>query len=202
MKTILELRRLMKDKRYSGAIQERDADFIREVEQGFKVLFPLRECHPEKVDELISSEKEARAAQLTVCYRAIQETDDQIASFGKLTDEIEQTQDLKKIRKHLLLLEETKLYHNILHGRLAVISALVALANSKYLEALELTHDCYGCRNLMKQQQAILCGAGWESGKQPRAAIEIDKCPDPTGQELDWERTSGRGKKDLPQVAE
>ncbi|MCX6224492.1 MAG: hypothetical protein NTV01_07030 [Bacteroidia bacterium] len=64
MKTEEELRKMMKDKRYSGSINERDPEFIREVENGFKALFPLREYHLEKVPLEIVSEYEVRTAQV------------------------------------------------------------------------------------------------------------------------------------------
>lgn len=177
---------MMKNVKYSGAIHERDPDFIREIENGFKLLFPLRECHPEKIPEKIIAERDARVAQLAACRSAHEETKNQEVLLKSQTDKIEQTGDLRKIRKHLLLAEENKLYLDILEGRLVIITALSAEANKKYLEALMQSHDCSGCKWFLYQQQIPVCI--FEPGKHAKPTAEIDRCPDPSGQMLDQGR--------------
>jgi hypothetical protein len=198
-KTVEELRKMMKDKRYSGDISERDAEFIREVENGFKALYPLREYHLDKVPEEIKGEYEARAEQLKTCRRALDETKAQISSLELSVDKVEQAGNLKKIRNHMLLLEETKLYSEILEGRLSVVSRLSAEANKRFREALEMTHDCHGCRWLLQQHQQTLCNYGYDQRKPARPTSEIEQCPDSSGQMLDRDRPIIRREaKELP----
>ena len=194
MKTIEELRKLMKDKRYSGSITERDAEFIRMVEDGFKALFPLRECHAEKIPEVIRLEREAREAQLDTSRRAIEETKAQIATLEGTTEKIEQAGNLKKLRDHLMLLEQSKAYLDVLQGRAFMISQKAAEANQRYREALERTHDCYGCKHLVQERQIMLCNHGYDRGKPAIPTLEIEACPSPSGQQLDKDRPMKIGR--------
>jgi len=196
MKTVEELRKLMKDKRYSGSISERDAEFIREIENGFKDLFPLRECRPEKVSPQITAEYETRRAQSVTCGAAIAETKAQINLLESQIDKIEQGGDLKKIRKHLLLREETGLYLNSLVDRKNVIGKLSATASEEYALAVERTHPCFGCKWFLSHQ---IPSCIFKQGQPAVPTVEIDQCPDSSGQMLDRDRPIvGRGQKDLP----
>ncbi|HUV51323.1 MAG TPA: hypothetical protein VMW78_09945 [Anaerolineae bacterium] len=200
MKTAEELRKMMKDKRYSGSNNERDASFIKEVEDGFVALNPLREVHPERVSEAITSEYEARREQLSICGAAITEAKSQVNLLESQIDKIEQGGDLKKIRKHLLLLEETGLYLNILEGRKNVIGKLSAEANERYRQAVEVTHPCFGCKCFVNQNQKPSCI--FKEGKPAVPTSQIDQCPDPAGQMLDKGRPIiGRGR-NLPSHGE
>jgi hypothetical protein len=91
------------------------------------------------------------------------------------------------------------LYLDIIQGREVVISKLSADANQRFREALEMTHDCWGCRWLLQQQQQTLCNYGYDQRKPARPTAEIDQCPDSSGQMLDKDRPIiRRERKELP----
>ncbi|PKN69598.1 MAG: hypothetical protein CVU54_09700 [Deltaproteobacteria bacterium HGW-Deltaproteobacteria-12] len=183
MKTEQELRKMMKSKKYSGSIAERDPDFIREVEEGFKALYPDPEVKLQvdetKIPEAIRNERDNRTTQFKNITAALHEAKAHFAALGALTDKVERSGSLPEIRRHWLELEDSRQYLEILSGRLSEVSNLSGAANEKFNAALEKTHPCNGCKNSRQDRLGKLCGLGWEVGKQAIPLEDLKTCPDP-----------------------
>ncbi|PKN67698.1 MAG: hypothetical protein CVU54_16035 [Deltaproteobacteria bacterium HGW-Deltaproteobacteria-12] len=185
MKTEKQLRAMMKDKRYSGSIEERDPDYIRDIELGFKALYPDEpaeiklQVDETKIPEAIRNERDNRKLQFVNLTAALHEAKAHFAALAALTDKVERSGSLAEIRRHWLEMEDSRQYLEILSGRLSEVSNLSGAANEKYNIALEATHPCQGCRNSRQDRLGRLCGLGWEVGKQAIPLEDLKACPDP-----------------------
>ena len=143
-----------------------------------------RQVDATKIPEAIRNERDTRKIQFTNLNAALADAKTHLAKLGSMTDEIEQRGVLAEIRLHLLELETSRLYLEIVSGRQSDVSKLSATANERYNKSLEETTPCYGCRNLRQDRMmGKLCDFGWEKGKQAIPLQNLKTCPDPNGME-------------------
>lgn len=202
MKTEQDLKKMMKSKKYSGPIDERDPAFIKEVEDGFAALhsapgtFKLG-IDETKVSESIRLERDNRLKQLFALRDAVTETQASIAKAVLLTEKIEMVGNLAEIRKHFLELEASATLIAILNDRKDKVSKQSAAANEAFAKALADTHFCAGCKNLRQDRMGLLCFL--DRGGAAIPLEDLKSCPDPSGKDFDDGRPFiHRGAKVLP----
>ncbi len=204
MKTEKELRKMMKDKKYSGTTSERDASFIKEVETGFKDLYPepgalKLQVNEQKVSEGIRNEKDNRLTQLTTLRKTLEFTKAKIAELISLTDKLEQTGNVSQLQKHFLECENYTLLLEILHNRIDIVGKQSVAANAAYQGALSETHPCFGCRHCRQDRIGKLCG--FDTGQQSIPLEELKACPDTIKDGFNNEIPFiSRDKRDLPSL--
>ena len=198
MKSEKELRKMMKDDRY-----KKDASFIKEVEDGFKALYPepgalKLQVNEAKVSEVIRDEKDNRLNQLINIRKTLEATKAKIVELTSLTDKLELAGNISGLQKHFIECENNSMILEILHDRLAIVGKQSAAANEAYQTALAETHPCMGCKFCRMDRIGKLCG--FDTGEQAIPLEELKACPDTTGNGFDNEIPFISRKRDLPSL--
>ena len=188
MKTEQELRKMMKSKKYSGDITERDAAYIKEVEDGFKALYPdpveFRIGFDEsKIPDAIRNSRDNRLKQFISLREAVAAAKAKIADLVSLTDKVELAGSFAQISKHFLEIENLATILEVLKERVDKVAKLSDAANTAYQAAKAETHFCWKCRNLRMDRVGLLCYA--DKGGQSVPLEELKFCPDPSGKDFD-----------------